>query len=96
MVKPIDLTNYPDKIMKKKKRLRSGAMISPDAPKIIRWMVKYSGGIIKGEKEAVYAILISLILIFFLISFWIGTIFKGPYIPNEALVNPELGLPISD
>lgn len=97
MVKLIDLTNYPEK-RKKRKTKDSGnrAMISPDAPKIIHWMVKYSGGIIKGEKEAVYVILAGLILVFFSISFWIGTIFKGPYIPDEALANPELGLPISD
>ena len=50
----------------------SGLYVSPTAPKIIRWIVKYSGGLIKNEKQAAYVILgfivfvviISLFLIF--------------------------------
>ena len=50
----------------------SGTYVSPFAPKIIRWLIKYSGGLIKNEKQAAYVILgfivfvviISLFLIF--------------------------------
>ena len=50
----------------------SGPYVSPTAPKIIRWLIKYSGGLIKNEKQAFYVILgfivfvviISLFLIF--------------------------------
>ena len=50
----------------------SGTYVSPFAPKIIRWLIKYSGGLIKNEKQAFYVILgfivfvviISLFLIF--------------------------------
>jgi len=50
----------------------SGPYISPTAPKIIRWLIKYSGGIIRNEKQAsyvllgfiVFVVIISLFLIF--------------------------------
>jgi len=49
-----------------------GHYVSPFAPKIIRWLIKYSGGLIKNEKQAshvligfvVLAIIISLFLFF--------------------------------
>jgi len=50
----------------------SGPYISPTAPKIIRWLIKYSGGIIRNEKQAsyvllgfiVFVVIVSLFLIF--------------------------------
>ena len=50
----------------------SGSYVSPTAPKIIRWVIKYTGGLIKNEKQAYYVLLgfivfvviISLFLIF--------------------------------
>jgi len=50
----------------------SGPYVSPTAPKIIRWLIKYSGGLIRNEKQAAYVIfgfivfvvIISLFLIF--------------------------------
>lgn len=49
-----------------------GPYVSPTTPKIIRWLIKYSGGLIGNEKQAAYVILgfivfvviISLFLIF--------------------------------
>lgn len=50
----------------------SGPYVSPFAPKIIRWLIKYSGGLIKNESWAAYvligfvalAIIVSLFLFF--------------------------------
>ena len=50
----------------------SGPYVSPFATKIIRWLIKYSGGLIKNEKQAsyvllgfiVFVVIISLFLIF--------------------------------
>ena len=50
----------------------SGPYVFPFAPKIIRWLIKYSGGLIKNEKQAsyvllgfiVFVVIISLFLIF--------------------------------
>jgi len=50
----------------------SGPYVSPFAPKIIRWLIKYSGGLIKNEKQAacvlfgfiIFVVIISLFLIF--------------------------------
>ena len=53
-------------------QLSSEPDVSSHAPKIIRWLFKYSGGLIKNERQAVYVLLgfmvfviiISLFLIF--------------------------------
>ncbi|MDI6603089.1 MAG: hypothetical protein QME57_03170 [Patescibacteria group bacterium] len=50
----------------------SGPYVSPTAPKIVQWLIKYSGGLIKNEKQATYvllgfvvlAIIVSLFLLF--------------------------------
>jgi len=50
----------------------SGVYVSPFAPKIIQWVVRYSGGLIRNEKQAyyvvfgliVFVVIISLFLIF--------------------------------
>lgn len=51
---------------------RASASYYPGTPKIIQWVIKYSGGLVKDEKQASYvligfvvvAIIISLFLIF--------------------------------
>ncbi len=49
----------------------SGPYISPESSKIIRWVIKYSGGLIRNEKQAFYFIsgfmLIAFIIILLLI-----------------------------
>jgi len=48
----------------------SGPYVFPTAPKIIRWLVKYSGGLIKNEKQAPYALLAFIIFVI-IISFYL-------------------------
>ena len=73
----------------------SGLYVSPTAPKIIRWIVKYSGGLIKNEKQAAYILLGFAILAIILVVFIFSNL-RGPSIPPEALEQPEYGLPIKD
>jgi hypothetical protein len=40
----------------------SGPLVSPTTPKITRWLIKYSGGLIKNERQASYVILGFIIL----------------------------------
>ena len=76
--------NEPPKIVfedEQSQRLRS---FQTTTPKIVGWVIKYSGGLVKDEKQANYvllgfivvAIIISLILIF-----GDGNGEKGPKIP---------------
>jgi hypothetical protein len=46
----------------KNEQQSSGSLVSPTAPKIIRWLIKYSGGLIKNERQASYVILGFIIL----------------------------------
>ncbi|MFH1575643.1 MAG: hypothetical protein ABIB55_01710 [Candidatus Nealsonbacteria bacterium] len=48
----------------------SGPYVSPTAPKISRWLIKYSGGLIKNEKQASYVIL-GLIVLAIIISIFL-------------------------
>jgi len=56
----------------KNESLSSNNLFLPNTPKIIQWVIKYSGGLIKDEKQAYYvligfitiAIIISLFLVF--------------------------------
>ncbi|TFG35938.1 MAG: hypothetical protein E4H47_00145 [Parcubacteria group bacterium] len=45
----------------------SNPYISPEAPKIIKWVMKYFGGLIKNEKQASYFIL-GFVVITFIIT----------------------------
>ena len=49
----------------------SGPYVSPTAPKIIRWLIKYSGGLIKNEKQAFYILLVFIIFAI-VISFYLA------------------------
>ncbi|MBD3282462.1 MAG: hypothetical protein GF387_02530 [Candidatus Portnoybacteria bacterium] len=71
----------------------SNAYISPTAPSIVRFLIKYSGGLIKSEKQATYIILI-LIIISVLIS--ILLIFKGTNQNAEEVFAPPAEAPIED
>jgi hypothetical protein len=44
----------------------SDSYISPAAPKIFHLLIKYSGGLIKNEKQAYYFLLVFIILMFFI------------------------------
>lgn len=68
----------------------------PGTPKIIQWTVKYSGGIIKNERQASYVLLGFIVLTIIVSIILFLNILKGPAIPPEALERPEYGLPIED
>lgn len=61
-------------------------------PKIVRWVIKYSGGYVKDEQQAIYFLIgfvaVAIIVSFFLI-FGGGSGGKGPRLP------PSLPTPIS-
>jgi hypothetical protein len=65
-------------------------------PKVIQWVIKYSGGAIKDEKQASY-VLLGLVAVAIIISlFLIFDTLKGPTISPKALEKPQYGLPIKD
>jgi hypothetical protein len=66
----IDLSKRPNESTAKSQsgQWSSGPYVSPTAPKIIRWLIKYSGGLIKNEKQAFYVIL-GFIVLAIIISF---------------------------
>lgn len=68
----------------------------PGTPKTIQWLIKYSGGLIKNEKQATYVLLVIVILTIFISGFLFFKVLSGPQIPRGALEQPEYGLPIKD
>ncbi len=50
---------------------------NPKTPKLIQWVIKYSGGLIKNEKQAQYAILVVVAVIFIISIFLFASAFKG-------------------
>lgn len=65
-------------------------------PKMIRWVIEHSGGLIKNEKQAFYFLMGIVVLMIAFSLFLIFTNFSRPNIPSEALERPERGLPIKD
>lgn len=63
-------------------------------PKIVQWIMRYSGGLIKDEKQASYILLafVVLVIVISLLLIFGG----GTKISRAALENPAYGLPESD
>lgn len=65
----------------------------PETPKIIQWMMKYSGGLAKDEKQASYVLLgfvaVAIIITLFLI-FGSGDT-RPPISPNDLRLTPPSG-----
>lgn len=72
----IDLSKHLDHSTEKSQTGQRfpGSHVSPTAPKITQWLIKYSGGLIKNEKQAFYVIL-GFIVLTMIISFYL--IFGG-------------------
>ncbi|MBW2010358.1 MAG: hypothetical protein JRI32_01575 [Deltaproteobacteria bacterium] len=65
---------------------------SPDSPKIIQWIIKYSGGLIKNEKQANYFVLgfvgLLILISIILISGNLGSTHPSP---KNTEYNPSSG-----
>ena len=61
----IDLSKYLDHSTEKSQTGQRflGSHVSPTAPKIIQLVIKYSGGLVKDEKQANYVILGFVVLV---------------------------------
>lgn len=66
-----------------------------DAPKMVGWVMKLSGGIIKEQKTAEY-ILLGFAIVAISISLFLFFAGGGTDIPKAALENYEYGLPQID
>lgn len=63
----------------------------PGTPKIIQWVIKYSGGLVKDEKQASY-VLIGFVVLAVVVSLFL--IFGGgPSQPTEGTVPPDQFVP---
>jgi len=94
----IDLSEIPnDSGEKFNKQRPQTSLYLPGTPKVIQWVIKYSGGLIKDEKQAQYVIL-GFIVLTIIISLFLFFLLSagGIDIPPEALENPEYGLPVAD
>jgi len=62
----------------------------PGTPKVIQWMIKYSGGLIKNESQAQYVILgfVTLVIIISLFLFFGGG--RGGESEEKFLPPPEI------
>jgi len=94
----IDLSgSFNDSDEKFNKQRPQTPLYLPGTPKVIQWVIKYSGGLIKDEKQAQYVIL-GFIVLTIIISLFLFFLLSagGIDIPPEALENPEYGLPVAD
>jgi len=60
----------------------------PGTPKVIQWMIKYSGGLVKDEKQASYVIF-GFVAVAIIISLFL--IFNSGTQEVERNINPETG-----
>jgi len=63
----------------------------PGTPKIIRWVIKYSGGLVKDEKQASY-VLIGLAVVAIIVSLFL--IFGGG--EKQEIFTPEAEAPAEE
>lgn len=68
-------------------------IFNPETPKMVKWIIRYSGGLIKNEKQANYVLLgfVALVIIFLLFSFFSRS--KAPKIRVEDFKNKQQFLP---
>ena len=64
--------------------------VEPTDPKIVKWVMKYSGGLVKNSNQASYVILAVVILMVIVSIFLIFT--AGPKIPPQPPTPHEQGL----
>lgn len=87
--------NEPSKtVFESEEFLQPSQSFESPTPKIVDWVIKYSGGAIKNEKQANYVLIaffVVAIIVFFLVISSGGT-----DVPQGALENPEYGLPEVD
>lgn len=81
----MDQNNEPPKIVFEGEEFQRPAQsFQTQTPKIVQWVIKYSGGYIKDEKQAQYALIGFVVLAFIFAFFFMtsgGSGVKGP-IPN--------------
>lgn len=63
----------------------------PGTPKIIQWVIKYSGGLVKDEKQASYVILgfVALAIVIALVLIFGGGVGEVPLLPPEEELSPQ-------
>ncbi|MBU1291945.1 hypothetical protein KKH07_00410 [Patescibacteria group bacterium] len=69
-----DALKDSDDSVKVQKEQQSSQVFYPGTPKIIQWTIKYSGGLIKNEKQANYVLIgfVAVLVIIILILFFSG------------------------
>ena len=61
---------------------------------MVQWVIKYSCGMVKDEKQANYVLIGFVVIVVVILLYLISGM--GIDIPQEALKNPEYGLPEMD
>jgi len=76
------------------KEYRASRSYYPGTPKIIQWVIKYSGGLIKDERQASYVLIgfvaVAIVIVLFLIF---GRGGKQNTPPAEQYINKQQFLP---
>jgi hypothetical protein len=65
----------------------------PGTPKIIQWLIKYSGGLIKNERQAAY-ILIGFVVLAIIVSLFL--VFRGIGVKTQEIFAPPAEAPIKE
>ncbi len=68
----------------------SRSVFSPETPAMIQWVMKYSGGLIKDEKQASY-VLIGFVAVAIVVSLFLifgGNRVPAPKIPSSPFESP--------
>ena len=89
----MDQNNEPSRIVfEGEKFQRPSRSFQTPTPKIVKWVIKYSGGLVKDEKRATYVLMgfvaVAIIIVFiFLFSGGSRAKFEAP--PGQKIIYPE-------
>ncbi len=90
----MDQNNEPSRITFEGEEFqRPTRSFQPQTPKIVQWVMQYSGGYIKDEKTAQYALIgfvaIAIVVTFFFLFSGSGSKAKFEAPPGEKIIYPE-------
>jgi hypothetical protein len=89
-----DMKDFDTGVKIQSEERRSTQVFLPRTPKIIQWVIKYSGGLIKNEKQAVY-ILLGFIVFVVIVSLFL--IFgRGGKSEREETFTPPAEAPVEE
>ncbi|MDO8465539.1 MAG: hypothetical protein Q7S46_09865 [Gallionella sp.] len=89
----MDQNNEPPKIVFEGEEFRQPRSFQAPTPKIVEWVIKYSGGAVKDEKQANYVLIgfvvVAVVIVFIFLFSGGGSKAKLEAPPGQKIIYPE-------